>query len=70
MQQLLTWVTDAPRSYTNAMEAWASHCPRFTVWEDALEARLVRVAGAHVQLTPDGQAALRAVETPAASAAR
>jgi len=52
------------------MEAWASHCPRFTVWEDALEARLVRVAGAHVQLTPDGQAALRAVETPAASAAR
>ena len=47
------------------MEAWGSHCPRFTVWEDALEAGLVvldtapgPLGSARVRLTPRGRAGL------------
>jgi hypothetical protein len=39
----LEWVSRAPRVYADVAEAWRSTCPRFTVWEDALEAGLVRV---------------------------
>ena len=66
MHQLLTWIADTPRTYADTMEAWGSHCPRFTVWEDALEDQLVRVAGAEVRLTARGLAALDAGRTPAA----
>jgi hypothetical protein len=58
MCELLTWVARHPRTYTEAMDAWASHCPRFTVWEDALEANLVQIAGRAVVLTSAGQARL------------
>jgi hypothetical protein len=57
-RELLTWVAERPRSYRDTMEAWASHCPRLTVWEDALAAGLVQVEGRAVQVTPAGQAAL------------
>ena len=49
------------------MEAWRTHCPRFTIWEDALGDGLVRVESggttqreSRVMLTPDGRAMLAA----------
>ena len=63
MREFLTWVARCPRTYVEAMEAWGSHCPRFTVWEDALAGGLVHVAcpgsieTASISLTPRGQAA-------------
>src|SRR5579859_4040318 len=58
LHEFLVWVARCPRSYDDAMEAWRSSCPRYTVWEDALAAELVRVAESEVILTPRGQAAL------------
>jgi hypothetical protein len=65
-RELLAWVARQPRTYAEAMEAWQSHCPRHTAWEDALEAKLIRIecgdgkrfGEARVSLTPRGQAAL------------
>ena len=65
-RELLAWVARCPRTYADAMEAWRSTCPRHTVWEDALDAELIRVerdgacamGGARVTLTPRGQAVL------------
>lgn len=67
MREFLIWVAFRPRSHAEAMEAWGSHCPRFTLWEDALDAGLVELDGASgVHLTPRGQAALQGAPTPAA----
>jgi hypothetical protein len=60
VREFLTWVARCPRTYDDAMEAWRSSCPRYTVWEDALAAELIHVAPASVSLTPRGQAALAA----------
>jgi hypothetical protein len=67
MREFLTWVARCPRTYADTMEAWASHCPRFLVWEDALEAGLIRIDGergrfgtASIVLTPAGMLALAA----------
>jgi hypothetical protein len=67
MQQFLAWVETRPRSYEETMEAWRTHCPRFTIWEDALGDGLVRVESggttqreSRVMLTPDGRAMLAA----------
>ena len=64
--ELLDWVERRPRSYAEAMEAWTTHCPRLTVWEDALAAGLVEVVrngweGSSVALTVGGRAALAGV---------
>ena len=61
--QLLEWIAYDERTYGETMEAWTTHCPRLTVWEDALTAGLVEVArdarrGSTVVLTPAGSAAL------------
>jgi hypothetical protein len=65
LREFLVWVARCPRTYSDAMEAWRSSCPRFTVWEDALAANLIQVlptsgaaADARVILTPRGQFAL------------
>jgi len=66
MREFLSWVARQPRTYAEAMDAWASHCPRFMLWEDALAAGLIDVDGrrggpidqAGVTLTSRGQAAL------------
>ncbi len=71
LREFLVWVARRPRTYAEAMEAWRSHCPRFTVWEDALAAKLIRcepAPGQHfgeapVTLTGEGRAALAAGET-------
>ena len=39
---LLEWLAPGPRPYAEAMEAWRSSCPRLTIWEDALDAALIR----------------------------
>ena len=63
--ELLTWLGARPRTYNEAIEAWHSHCPRLTIWEDAFIDGLIKVerAGepprAHVVVTPRGQAALQ-----------
>jgi hypothetical protein len=58
--QLLEWLAERPRSYTETIEAWRSSCPRLTVWEDALADGLVRVEGRCVALTAAGLGALHA----------
>jgi hypothetical protein len=56
--ELLTWISERPRSYTDTLEAWHSHCPRLLIWEDALADGLVRVERRVVGLTDAGRAAL------------
>jgi len=66
MRQLLTWVAEETRTYTDVMDAWRSSCPRLSIWEDALDDRLIqeeRCAGTGrnlVTLTARGRAALEA----------
>jgi hypothetical protein len=43
MREFLVWVAFRPRTYADTMEAWGSHCPRYTLWEDALELGLIVV---------------------------
>jgi len=61
----LAWIASQPRSYAEAMEAWRTSCPRFTIWEDAIDDGLIRVESngtrlgqATVVLTPRGRAVL------------
>jgi hypothetical protein len=56
--ELVDWVARRPRTYAEAMEAWRSHCPRLTVWEDAVIDGLIRIERSMVVLTPLGRAAL------------
>jgi hypothetical protein len=57
--ELLDWVSERPRSYSEAMEIWGSWCPRHSAWEDALAERLIRVSEGRVFLTNSGREALR-----------
>jgi hypothetical protein len=56
--ELLAWISERPRSYAETMEAWTSHCPRLTVWEDAIADGLVEVRRNGVLLSAEGRAAL------------
>jgi hypothetical protein len=61
--ELLSWLSVRTRTYDEAIEAWSSHCPRLTVWEDAFIDRLVCIerdaeGTATVGLTARGTAAL------------
>lgn len=63
MLEFLGWVASRPRTYAEAMEAWRSHCPRHTVWEDALIGGLIRIerdgtGQSMVTLAPQGRAQL------------
>jgi hypothetical protein len=64
MREFLTWVSSRRRTYTEAMEAWRSTCPRHTVWEDALVGGLIQVESGGlldqpvVTLTPHGREVL------------
>lgn len=60
-RQLLEWVASGLHTYAETLDVWHSHCPRHTIWEDALEAGLVDCAGGRedpVVLTRAGEAAL------------
>ena len=60
--ELLSWLSSRTRTYDEAIEAWHSHCPRLTVWEDALIEGLIRIERANgnsiVALTGRGRATL------------
>jgi hypothetical protein len=61
---LVEWIARQPRSYADVMEAWRTSCPRFPVWEDAVDLGLVtRVyrggLGEMIDATPAGLAFLR-----------
>ena len=60
MLDFLEWVAARPRSYDDVMDAWRTHCPRFSIWEDALDAGLVvrahhAGAASGVELTVQGE---------------
>ena len=38
----LRWIAGGMRSYADVMDAWRTSCPRLSIWEDAVEAGLVR----------------------------
>ena len=64
VRELVAWVGARPRTHAQTMAAWGSTCPRYTPWEDALDAALVQVVsgtgpdGDRVRLTPRGRALL------------
>ena len=65
VRELLTWVSERPRTYEETMQAWRSHCPRHPAWEDASIDGLVEVvdggggmAASRVVLTAKGSAVL------------
>ncbi|MGZ4316930.1 MAG: hypothetical protein ACXVRK_15215 [Gaiellaceae bacterium] len=65
--ELLSWLTVRTRTYDEAIDAWHSHCPRLTTWEDALIDGLIRIErtrgeGSTVGLTDRGRAALAHAE--------
>ena len=41
--ELLAWIHERERTYTETIDAWRSNCPRLSVWEDALADDLVAV---------------------------
>ena len=63
-QQLIAWVSEAPRSYADA-EAWRRSCPHLSIWEDAISEGLVRYEGgasmraARLALTERGRTVLK-----------
>ena len=38
---LVEWIAARPRTYDAVMDAWRTSCPRLTIWEDAVDQRLV-----------------------------
>lgn len=52
--QLLEWLSERERSYADTVNVWHSHCPRLTVWEDAIADGLVEVRDGCVVLTARG----------------
>jgi hypothetical protein len=64
MIEFLSWISSRSRTYAETMEAWRSHCPRQTVWEDAQIEGLIEFEPAvsmdqcKVVLTPRGKALL------------
>ena len=39
---LVEWLAQEPRPYTEVMSAWRTSCPRLQIWEDAVDLGLVR----------------------------
>ena len=56
--QLLEWLDEQPRSYSETLDAWKTSCPRLSIWEDALADRLIRIEAGNVHVTPAGKARL------------
>lgn len=57
---LLEWVASTPKSYEDVMNAWRTSCPRLTIWEDALDAKYLKVRDQEVRITAGGLEFLRA----------
>ena len=52
--QLLAWLAEQSRSYSETIEVWKTSCPRLAVWEDSLADKLVRIEAGRVHLTAAG----------------
>ena len=52
MVEFLSWVASRPRTYDEAMDAWQSHCPRQTIWEDAIIDGLIEIEREHSTHNP------------------
>jgi hypothetical protein len=55
---LVAFVAERPRPYAEVLDAWRTSCPRLTVWEDAVDAGLVRLQDGVVRATDRGREAL------------
>jgi hypothetical protein len=67
--ELLSWLAVRTRTYEETIDAWHSHCPRLTTWEDALIDGLIRIErtrreSSTVGLTDRGRAVLVHAERP------
>lgn len=64
MLEFLQWISSRRRTYSEAMNAWQSHCPRLTIWEDAVIDGYIQlnrgdaICDPEVVLTPRGEALL------------
>lgn len=63
--QFLAWLSERPRSYGEAMDAWRTSCPRLSIWEDAMGERLIELGQGRwrdrrVLVTAKGRALLAA----------
>jgi hypothetical protein len=61
---MVEWIARQPRSYAEVMDAWRTSCPRFPIWEDALDFGFIKCANSNgageiVQVTTAGQCFLR-----------
>jgi hypothetical protein len=61
---LLQWLAIRPRTYQDVMRDWKTSCPRFPVWEEAVDRGFVErgdtcETGPNVTLTSEGIAHLR-----------
>ena len=61
---VVEWVAQQPRRYSEFIEVWRTSCPRLTVWEDALDRgylrrKTVEGRGTMVVATAQGQKFLR-----------
>jgi len=34
-RQMLEWISERPRTYSEVLEVWRTSCPRLSIWEDA-----------------------------------
>ena len=59
--QLLEWISNHPRTYAEALDAWRTSCPRLSIWEDACIDGLIDCdAGSQlVSVSAKGRALLR-----------
>lgn len=62
LHNMLGWLAQDARPYSEVMEAWRTSCPRLPIWEDANDRGFVehaRLNGcAVVRVTPAGRAFL------------
>lgn len=70
---LVEWLAAGPRAYAEVMEAWQTHCPRLTIWEDALDRGYLACSHgpdgtSMVSVTEEGRALLRRAGRPCRAA--
>lgn len=53
MIEFLSWISSRRRTYAEAMDAWQSHCPRQTIWEDAMIDGYIKLNRAETTLDPE-----------------
>lgn len=64
---LIEWIGEAPRPYSEVIAAWRTSCPRLTIWEDTVDAGLVARDGTLVRVTREGREFLKRHRPPVSS---